>query len=113
SGLFAAVAGMLVASSSDSGYATAGGLSNLDAIAAVVIGGTSLFGGRGGVVGTLIGAIVLGTVYNGLVLTNVSPNWTPFAVGAILIFAVGLDVVRTWLENRIQLRQALLETSTP
>lgn len=105
-GMFAGVAGMLVASASDAGYATAGGLSNLDAIAAVVIGGASLAGGRGGVVGTLVGAVVLGTVYNGLVLTNVSPNWTPFAVGAILVFAVALDVVRTRLERVLRLRQA-------
>ena len=108
-GMFAGVAGMLVASASDAGYSTAGGLSNLDAIAAVVIGGASLYGGRGGVLGTLIGAVVLGTVYNGLVLTNVSPNWTPFAVGGILIFAVGLDVVRTRLEGSLRLRQAMLE----
>jgi ribose transport system permease protein len=109
-GMFAGVAGMMVASASDAGYATAGGLSNLDAIAAVVIGGASLYGGRGGVLGTLVGAIVLGTVYNGLVLANVSPDWTPFAVGAILIFAVGLDVARSRLERIIRLRQALLQS---
>lgn len=108
-GAFAGLAGMLVASASNAGYANAGNLSNLDAIAAVVIGGASLFGGRGGVIGALVGAVVLGVIHNGLTLAGVNPNWTPFAVGSILVFAVGLDTARTKIERRVRLRQALLE----
>jgi ribose transport system permease protein len=72
----------------------------LDVIAAVVIGGTSLFGGRGGVFGTLIGALIIAVVANGMVLLNVNPFWTQAVKGAIILVAVLPDSLRrrTWYE---------------
>jgi len=64
---------------------------NLDAITAVVIGGTSLFGGRGSIVGTLIGALIVGVFRNGLALSGVDVLWQEFAVGALIIVAVTID----------------------
>src|SRR5690606_38842738 len=64
---------------------------NLDSISAVVIGGTSLFGGRGLVVGTLLGALIVGIFRNGLALIGVQVLWQEFAVGALIIAAVALD----------------------
>jgi ribose transport system permease protein len=72
----------------------------LDVIAAVVIGGTSLFGGRGGVFGTLVGALIIAVVSNGLVLLNVNPFWTQAVKGAIILLAVFPDSLRrrAWYE---------------
>lgn len=107
-GLFAGVAGVLVAGLNNAG-APDSGFSILFAIAAVVIGGASLSGGRGSVWATVVGAVILGSISNGLTLLNVSPNWTPFAVGAVLIAAVGLDALRRNIEGRLQLRQAQMQ----
>lgn len=106
--LFAAITGVLVAGLNNAG-ATDSGFSILQAIAALVIGGASLNGGRGSVWATVVGAVILGSITNGLTLLSVSPNWTPFAVGAVLIAAVGLDALRQEIERRLQLRQAKLE----
>ncbi|MEO6013432.1 MAG: ABC transporter permease, partial [Devosia sp.] len=65
--------------------------SNLDAITAVVIGGTSLFGGRGSIIGTLIGALIVGVFRDGLALAGVDVLWQEFAVGALIIVAVIVD----------------------
>jgi ribose/xylose/arabinose/galactoside ABC-type transport system permease subunit len=107
-GLLAAVAGLLVAGLNAAGAPDSGN-SILLAIAAVVIGGASLAGGRGSVWATLVGAVILASITNGLTLLSVSPNWTPFAVGAVLVAAVGLDKVRTTLEGRLRVRQAQLQ----
>jgi fructose transport system permease protein len=64
---------------------------NLDSITAVVIGGTSLFGGRGGVVGTLIGALIVGVFRNGLQLAGVQVVWQGFAIGLLVLAAVAVD----------------------
>ncbi|HEY4202936.1 MAG TPA: ABC transporter permease [Devosiaceae bacterium] len=64
---------------------------NLDAITAVVIGGTSLFGGRGSLVGTLVGALIVGIFRNGLALAGVEVLWQEFAVGILIILAVTID----------------------
>ena len=64
---------------------------NLDSITAVVIGGTSLFGGRGSIVGTLLGALIVGMFRNGLALAGVDVLWQEFAVGALIILAVTID----------------------
>lgn len=66
-------------------------LANLESITAVVIGGTSLFGGRGGVLGTLFGAIIVGTAVNGLTIAGFEPLWQRFAIGVLVIVAVALD----------------------
>ena len=63
----------------------------LDVIAAVVIGGTSLFGGVGGVFGTVVGALLIGVLRNGLVLLNVSPFIQQIVIGLILVLAVAFD----------------------
>lgn len=76
-----------VGSVSPIGFETA----NLDSITAVVIGGTSLFGGRGGVAGSVIGAIIVGVFNTGLVLARVDNYWQQFAVGCLVIIAVALD----------------------
>ncbi len=64
---------------------------NLDAITAVVIGGTSLFGGRGSIVGTLFGALIVGIFRNGLALAGVDVLWQEFTVGILIILAVTID----------------------
>jgi fructose transport system permease protein len=76
--------------------ATAGGTANLDSITAVVIGGTSLFGGRGSIVGTLMGALIVGVFRNGLALAGVQVLWQEFTVGALIIVAVAID---QWLRR--------------
>lgn len=104
-GLFAATAGVLVAGLNDAGGPDSG-TSILLGIAAVVIGGASLTGGRGSVWATVVGAVILGSITDGLTLLSVSPNWTPFAVGTVLVAAVGLDTLRTNVESRLRVRQA-------
>lgn len=64
---------------------------NLDSITAVVIGGTSLFGGRGGLVGTLIGALIVGVLRNGLTLAGIDPLWQDLVTGILVIVAVAFD----------------------
>lgn len=64
---------------------------NLDSITAVVIGGTSLFGGRGGLMGTLIGALIVGVLRNGLTLAGIDPLWQDLITGILVIVAVALD----------------------
>jgi fructose transport system permease protein len=64
---------------------------NLETITAVVIGGTSLFGGRGLVVGTLFGALIVGVLRNGLTLAGTDVLWQDFAVGVLIIAAVAID----------------------
>jgi ribose transport system permease protein len=95
-GLSAGIAGVLLASSSGSvaPFQASGQNDLLFILAAVIIGGTSLEGGRGGVVGTLVGVLLLGIIANGLVLENVSSFWQPVIVGAILILAIVLDEIR-------------------
>ena len=90
-GLLAGVAGVLVMARLGAGNPTSGSDDNLNAIAAVVIGGTSLFGGRGTIVGSVIGTFIIAVLVTGLVITNVPPFWQEVAVGVILILAVYID----------------------
>jgi fructose transport system permease protein len=90
-GLICAIAGWLLIGRIASASPQAGGLANLDSITAVVIGGTSLFGGRGLVVGTLFGALIVGVLRNGLTLGGVDVLWQDFAVGILVIAAVAID----------------------
>src|SRR5215469_14570386 len=90
-GVCAGLAGVLVASRLNAGYPKAGELYELDAVAAVVVGGTSLFGGRGSIWGTLAGAFFIGILNNGLNLYNVSPYDQMIAKGAVLLIAAALD----------------------
>lgn len=90
-GLGAGIAGVLVAARLNSGYPRAGELYELDAVAAVVVGGTSLFGGRGSIWGTLAGTFFIGILNNGLNLYNVSPYDQMIVKGAVLLAAASLD----------------------
>jgi ribose transport system permease protein len=91
SGVCAGLAGILVASRLNAGYPRAGEYYELDAIAAVVVGGTSLFGGRGSIWGTLAGAFFIGVLNNGLNLFRVSTYDQLIVKGAVLLLAASLD----------------------
>ncbi|WP_049621309.1 ABC transporter permease subunit [Frateuria defendens] len=91
SGLLSAFAGVVLTSRLYSAQATAGSGYELDAIAAVVLGGTSLAGGRGWLVGTLIGALLIGFLNNGLNLLGVSSFYQQVVKGAVILVAVLLD----------------------
>jgi ribose transport system permease protein len=108
SGLAAGLAGVISAGFTDSGSPAVGFTAQLDAISAVIIGGAALFGGRGTVVGTLVGALILGTVHNGINLLGVDPNWEPIVLGTVLVLAVGTDKVRHRLELHLRLVAARL-----
>jgi ribose transport system permease protein len=94
SGLFAGIAGVLLTARLASASPQAGFTYELDAIAAVVIGGASLSGGVGSASGTLIGALVLGILRNGLNLLNVSAFWQQVVIGAVIALAVMTDTLR-------------------
>jgi ribose transport system permease protein len=94
SGLLAGVAAVLVMARLGAGSPVSGATDNLNAIAAVVIGGASLFGGRGTIIGSVIGTGIIAVLITGLVLVNVPPFWQEVAVGAILIVAVYIDQLR-------------------
>lgn len=90
-GMMAAVGGVLVTSRLNSAQPNAGTSYELDSIAAVVIGGTSLSGGIGTVAGTVIGAVIIGVLNNGLVLLDVSPFWQQVVKGFVILLAVIID----------------------
>jgi fructose transport system permease protein len=90
-GLICAIAGWVLIGRIGAVSAIAGQTANLDSITAVVIGGTSLFGGRGSIVGTLIGALIVGVFRNGLALYGLDVVWQEFTVGVLIIVAVTLD----------------------
>jgi ribose/xylose/arabinose/galactoside ABC-type transport system permease subunit len=90
-GFFCGLASLLLSARLNSAEAVAGLGLELDVIAAVVIGGTSLFGGVGGVFGTVVGALLIGVLRNGLVLLNVSPFIQQIVIGLILVAAVAFD----------------------
>ncbi|WDD91265.1 ABC transporter permease [Burkholderia sp. FERM BP-3421] len=94
SGALAGLAGMILAARTTSALPQAGVSYELDAIAAVVIGGTSLSGGQGGVIGTLFGALLIGVINNGLNLLGVSSYYQQIAKGLIIVLAVLIDVAR-------------------
>jgi ribose transport system permease protein len=92
SGILSAIAGMVLSARVNSGSGTVGATSLLlDAIAAVVIGGTSLEGGAGTMLGTLGGVLIISTIRNGLILLHVDPFWQQVAVGVIIVLAVMVD----------------------
>jgi ribose transport system permease protein len=93
-GFFAGLAGLLLAGRTDSGFPNAGIGIELDAIAAVIIGGASFFGGRGTVLGVLAGVLIMGLLRNGLNINNVSAFWQMILIGFVIIFAVYIDVLR-------------------
>lgn len=94
SGFLAACAGLILAARVVSAQPTAGTGYELDAVAASVIGGASLLGGEGMILGTFIGALVIGVLRNGLNLINVSAFWQQIVIGAVIIAAVYIDRVK-------------------
>jgi simple sugar transport system permease protein len=94
SGAAAAIAGIVVAARLGSGSANAAVGFELQVIAAVVLGGTNLFGGRGTIVGTVLGALTIAVIGNGLILVGLSPFYTQIVTGAILLGAI-------WINTRI------------
>lgn len=94
SGLTAAAGAIVMAGRMNSGFPLAGMGGELDSIAAVIIGGASFFGGVGTVGGTLVGALIMGVLRNGLNLLNVSAYWQTVVIGVVIVAAVWVDVVR-------------------
>jgi ribose transport system permease protein len=99
SGLSGAAAGIILAAMLGAAAPNAAGQHLLTIIAAIILGGTSLFGGRGSVWGTLIAVLILGTLNNGLTLMNVSSFWQDVTRGVVLLLAVGLDQLRVRLQG--------------
>lgn len=94
SGLMAGLAGIVLASRMYSGQPTAGDGAEMDAIAAVVVGGTSMTGGSGKIGGTIIGGLIIGVLNNGLNLLNVNSFWQYVVKGIVILLAVFIDYVR-------------------
>jgi len=94
SGLMAAIGAVVLAGRMNSGFPLAGMGSELDSIAAVIIGGASFFGGVGTVGGTLVGALIMAVLRNGLNLLNVSAYWQTVVIGVVIVVAVWVDVIR-------------------
>ena len=94
SGISCAIAGLLLAARLGSGSSNAAVGFELQVIAAVVLGGTSLFGGRGSILGTLLGTLTIAVIGNGLILMHISPFFTQIVTGAIILIAI-------WLNTRI------------
>ncbi len=93
-GVFVGLAGVIMASRLNSAQPALGQGYELDAIAAVVIGGTSLSGGKGSILGTVIGAFLMSTLLNGLRILSVPQEWQTVFTGAIVIIAVFIDIYR-------------------
>ncbi len=106
SGLFGGLGAIVIAGRTNAGYPTAGLTLELDAIAAVIIGGTSFFGGRGSILNVIVGALILAIIRNGLNLLNVTSFWQQVAIGTIVVVAVGIDVMRTRLERHFAVLEA-------
>jgi ribose transport system permease protein len=93
-GIFIGMAGVVLTSRLGSAQPALGQGYELEAIAAVIIGGTSLFGGRGSILGTVIGALILSVLINGLRIMSIQQEWQPVVVGLVIIFAVYTDSLR-------------------
>jgi erythritol transport system permease protein len=105
-GMCAAMTGLVTASQLVAAHPATGESYELNAIAAVVLGGTSLAGGRGTIWGTLIGALVIGVLTNGLVLLGVQEFWKKVITGLVIILAVVLDQLQARLQQRLALKRA-------
>jgi len=99
-GFLSGIGALILAGRTDSGYPNAGLQSELDAIAACIIGGASFFGGRGTVLGVFAGVMIMGILRNGLNLMDVSSFWQQVLIGSIIVLAVYIDVLRRDLGTR-------------
>jgi len=100
SSLCAAVVGLIIASQLEAAHPATGESFELNAIAAVVLGGTSLMGGRGSILGSLIGAFVIGVLSDGLVMLGVSEFWQMVIKGLVIVLAVAVDQLQSRLQAR-------------
>lgn len=100
SALFVWFAAVLMTSAYKIGYANYGIGSELRALAAAVVGGSSLAGGTGNIFGTFLGVLMLALIGNGFILLNGNPNWQQATTGIVLILAVGVDALRTYRDRR-------------
>jgi len=107
SGFCAALVGLIIASQLVAAHPLTGDTFELNAIAAVVLGGTSLAGGRGSMGGTLIGAFVIGVLNDGLVMMGVSSFWQQVIKGTVIVLAVIIDQVQARMQKRIALQKQL------
>ncbi len=105
SGFFSALVGLIWASQLVASHPMAGDAAEMTAIAAVVLGGTSLSGGRGGIGGTIIGAFTIGVLSDGLVMMGVSSFWQKVIKGAVIVLAVIIDQVQARMQERIALQK--------
>lgn len=94
-GVLSAVGGLIVTSKLDSATPIAGDGYELDSIAAVVIGGTSLSGGKGSVLGTVVGTLIIGVLNSGLIILRVAPFWQKVIKGCVILLAVAIDRLNT------------------
>jgi ribose transport system permease protein len=106
SGLAAGFGALLTSARTNAGAPTFGNLAELDAIAAVIIGGASFLGGRGNVGNAIVGALMIGVIRNGMNLLNVDSFFQLIVIGVVIVLAVEADVVRSHLESRFRVLQA-------
>lgn len=105
SGFCSALVGLIIASQLVAAHPLIGDAFELNAIAAVVLGGTSLAGGRGGIGGTIIGAFVIGFMNDGMVMMGVSSFWQKVIKGSVIVLAVIIDQVQARMQERIALQE--------
>ncbi|MEW5869248.1 MAG: ABC transporter permease [Chloroflexota bacterium] len=105
SGFCSALVGLIIASQLVASHPLTGDGFELDAIAAVVLGGTSLAGGRGGIAGTIIGAFTIGFMTDGMVMVGVSSFWQKVIKGSVIVLAVIIDQVQARMQERIALQK--------
>ena len=105
SGFCSALVGLIIASQLVAAHPLTGDTFELDAIAAVVLGGTSLAGGRGGIAGTIIGAFTIGFMTDGMVMLGVSSFWQKVIKGVVIVLAVIIDQVQARMQERIALQK--------
>ena len=105
SGLAAALAGIIIAARLGSGSSNAAVGFELDVIAAVVLGGTSLMGGRGTILGSVLGSLTIAVIGNGLILSHISPFFTQIVTGAIILAAIWLNTRLFASARRVRLRR--------
>lgn len=100
SAMLAACGGIMIACRYSSGQPSVGDTWRMDSITAVVVGGTSMAGGSGNVLGTLVGALLITLLSNAIVILNVSQYWEKVVTGSVVLVAVAIDAVRTYKRNR-------------
>ncbi|MCB0115783.1 MAG: ABC transporter permease [Caldilineaceae bacterium] len=105
SGFCAAMVGLIIASRLVAAHPATGEFFELNAIAVVVLGGTSLMGGRGTIGGTIIGAFVIGALNAGMVMVGISSFWQQVITGAVIVFAVIIDQIQARMQERVALQK--------